>query len=68
MDPKTGSKFVYALASAFDLFTFWKIALIAVGIKAAAGKKVSFAGALMAVAVPWAILVLAGAALAGVFS
>ena len=68
MDPQTGSKFVYTLASAIDVFSIWKILLIAVGLKAAAGKKLSFGGALTAVVAPWAILVLIGASLAGVFS
>lgn len=68
MDPKASSKFLYAVASAFDIFTIWKIVLIAIGIKAAGGKKLSFAGALMAVVVPWGLLVLAGASLAGLFS
>ena len=67
MDPKASSKFVYALASSLDLFTLWTILLIAVGIKAAAGKRISFGGALTAVVVPWLILVFIGAALAGVF-
>jgi hypothetical protein len=67
MDRQTSSKFVYSLASSIDLFTLWKIYLIAAGLKAAGGKKLSFAGALTAVALPWAILVLIGAALSGVF-
>jgi len=68
MDPQTTSKFVYTLASAFDLFTIWQIVLIAIGLKAAAGKKLSFGGALFSVVLPWAVLVLAGASLAGMFS
>lgn len=68
MDPMSGSKFVYSVASSLDLFTIWTILLIATGIKAAAGKKVSFGGALCAVALPWAVWVLGKAAVAGVFS
>lgn len=68
MDPQGGSKFVYSLASSIDLFSFWTIFLIATGLKAAAGKKLSFAGALTAVVVPWALYVLVKSALAGAFS
>lgn len=67
MDPN-GSKFAYTLASSIDLFSIWNILLIAVGLKAAAGKKLSFTGALVAVGLPWAILALGGAAIAGAFS
>jgi hypothetical protein len=52
----------------FDLFTIWGILLTAVGLKAAAGKRLSFGGALFAVALPWAVLVLFGASMAGLFS
>jgi hypothetical protein len=65
MDPQTSSKFLYALATSLDLFAIWKIWLIAVGLKAAGGKKLSFSGALTAVVLPWAILTLIGAAFAG---
>jgi len=67
MDPTTSSKFLYSLASSLDLFVFWTILLIAIGIKAAAGKKFSFGSALTAVIVPWAIFVLGKSALAGMF-
>jgi hypothetical protein len=68
MDPINSSKFLYSLASSLDLIVFWNIFLIATGLKAAAGKKLSFGGALMAVIVPWAIYVLGKSALAGLFS
>jgi Yip1 domain len=68
MDPATTSKFLYSLAKSLDLFSLWRIFLIAVGLKAAAGKTLSFTGALMAVLIPWAIWVLGSASLAGVFS
>ena len=68
MDPLTTSKFVYSLAGALDLFAIWKMVLIAVGLKAAAGKALSFGGALVAVFLPWGIFVLCAAALAGIFS
>jgi hypothetical protein len=67
LDPNTASKFTYALATSLDLFTIWNILLLAVMLKATAGKKLTFTGALVAVAVPWAILVLGGAALASAF-
>lgn len=68
MDPQTSSKFVYSLATSCDLFSFWTIFLIATGLKAAAGKKLSFGGALFAVILPWAVWVLGKSAIAGMFS
>jgi hypothetical protein len=65
MDPKTSSKFVFTLAGSLDLFSLWIMILIAIGLKAAAGKKLSFGGAFFAVALPWAVWVLGAAALAG---
>jgi hypothetical protein len=56
------------VAMSFDLFTIWGILLTAVGLKAAAGNRLSFGGALFAVALPWAVLVLFGASMAGLFS
>jgi predicted anti-sigma-YlaC factor YlaD len=68
MDPVQSSKFLYSLATSLDLFTFWIILLMATGLKAAAGKKLTFAGALFAVVLPWAVYVLGKSALAGLFS
>jgi hypothetical protein len=65
MDPQTSSKFIYTVASWLDLFTLWIILLMATGLKAAAGKKLSFGGALFAVVLPWAVIVLISAAFAG---
>lgn len=65
MNPESSSKFAYALASSFDLFALWTILLMATGLKAAAGKKLSFGGALFAVVLPWAIFTLIKAGLAG---
>jgi hypothetical protein len=67
MDPQTSSKFLYAIATSIDVFAIWRILLIATGLKAAGGKHLSFAGALTAVLLPWALLVLIGAAFAGLF-
>jgi len=68
MDPNQGSKFLYSLASSLDLFTFWMILLMATGLKAAAGKKLTFGGALFAVVLPWAVYVLGKSAWAGLMS
>jgi hypothetical protein len=65
---ETNSKFLHTLASAVDLFTIWTILLVAVGLKAAGGRKLSFAGALIAVVLPWGVIVLIRASIASVFS
>jgi hypothetical protein len=64
MDPDK-SKGLYSLATSLDLFSFWTILLMATGIKAAAGKKLSFGTALFAVVLPWAVYVLGKSAWAG---
>jgi len=63
--PNTG-KFLYSLASSFDLFSFWTIALLATGITAAE-RKFPFSKALAAVVIPWIVWVLARSAWAGIF-
>jgi len=68
LDPQATAKFVYSLALSIDLFSFWMIFLIATGLKAGGGRKLSFGGALTAVVVPWAVYVLGKSALAGLFS
>ena len=68
MDPVNSSKFLYSLASSLDLFVFWVIFLIAIGLKAAGGKHLSFSAALFSVLVPWGIYVLGKSAMAGMFS
>jgi hypothetical protein len=65
MDPQSSPKFMYSLASSLDLFTIWILLLVATGLKAAAGKKLSFGGAVFAVLLPWGVIVLGKAALAG---
>ncbi len=67
MDPQTSGKFLHSLATSLDLFTIWTILLIAAGLKVAAGRRISSSGALMAVLLPWGILVLGAAALAAAF-
>lgn len=68
MNPGSSSKFVHSLAGSLDVFNMWVIVLIAFGLKAAGGKSLSFAGALGAVVLPWAVWVLGRAALASVFN
>lgn len=63
--PNTG-KFIYGLAKSFDLFSFWDIALLAVGISVAA-RKVPFSKAVLLVAVPWLIWVLVSSGFTGMF-
>jgi hypothetical protein len=64
--PPASSKVLYSLATSIDLFSFWTIVLIAVGISVAA-RRFSFSKALMAVVVPWVVLVLAKAGWAAMF-
>ncbi len=68
MDQATTSKFVYSIAAALDLFSLWKLVLIAIGLKAAGGKNMSMAGALTATLLPWAVWTLCAASLAAVFN
>jgi hypothetical protein len=67
MDPQKSSRFLYTLASQLDVFSIWVMLLMAVGLKAAGDKRLSFAGALFAVVLPWAVYVLVrgGVAAAG---
>lgn len=67
MDPEHSSKFLHSMATSIDLFSFWVMLLMATGLKSAAGKKLSFGGALFVVMLPWAVYVLAKSALAGLF-
>jgi Yip1 domain len=55
-DPNTTSKALIAFGSSIDLFTFWTIALIAIGL-AAAGRKLTFGKALAGVLIPWGLWV-----------
>jgi hypothetical protein len=68
LDPGTPTKFLHSVLMSLDLFSFWIIFLLATGFKAAAGRKLSFGGALTAVVVPWALYVLCKSALTGMFS
>ncbi len=64
MDLQTSSKFLYTVARYVDVFVIWIVLLIAVGLKAAGGKRLSFGGALFAVVLPLAVFVLLSGALA----
>jgi len=68
MDPKSSSKFLYTLGTGLDLFKIWGAVLTAIGIKVAAGNRISATGAALVVFVPYAVLLLIGATLAGMFS
>jgi hypothetical protein len=64
--PPNSGKFIYSLASSFDLFSFWTILLLAVGISVAA-RKFAFSKALVAVVLPWGVLVVVKAAWTNLF-
>lgn len=64
--PPNSAKALYSLATSIDLFSFWTIMLLAVGISVAA-KKFPFSKALVAVVVPWVVLVLVKAGWASLF-
>ena len=64
MDPQKSSRFLYTVASQLDVFSIWVILLVAVGLKAAGGKRLAFGGALFAVVLPWAVYVLVRGGLA----
>jgi hypothetical protein len=62
------AKWLHSLASSFDLFTFWTIALVAVGFSAACGvKKMPFSRALIGVVGPWLLWVVAKVGWAAMF-
>jgi hypothetical protein len=65
--PPNSGKALYSLATSFDLFSFWTMLLLATGISVAA-RKFPFSKALIAVVVPWVILVLVKAGWAAAFS
>jgi hypothetical protein len=63
MDPQTAPKFLYAVAGGLDIFVIWVLILVAIGLKAAGGRKLSFGGALFAVVLPYVVWMLARASL-----
>jgi hypothetical protein len=58
MDPETTSKAMVSIGSSIDLFSLWKIVLLALGI-AVAARKISFGTALAGVTIPWVVWVIA---------
>ena len=64
--PPNSAKALYSLATSIDLFSFWTILLLAVGISVAA-RKFPFSKALVAVLVPWVVVVLVKAGWASLF-
>jgi hypothetical protein len=60
-------KWLMSLATSLDIFSFWTMALLAIGLTVAT-KRLGFTKAFVAVMIPWAIFVLGKAALAGIFS
>jgi hypothetical protein len=65
MDPYTSSKFLYGIASAFDVFVFWVIALLTIGI--ARNSKVKTGTAFGAIFALYFFYKLIGAGLASIF-
>jgi Yip1 domain len=59
------STFLFTLLTSLDLFSFWLIAMLAVGFGLAARRP--FGSAVWGVAIPWALYVLGKAALSGMF-
>ena len=55
--PSETAAWLKTLGSSLDVFSFWIMALIAIGISATA-RKVSFGKALVGVMIPWGIYVL----------
>jgi hypothetical protein len=66
LNADTTPKWLLSFATSLDLFSFWTMSLIAIGI-VVASRKVSFSKALMAVVIPWAIYVVLKSAGAGIF-
>jgi hypothetical protein len=65
--PDGASPALRALASSFDLFTFWTLFLLAVGFAAAAPKKLTTGKAFGIALVPWGAYVLIKTGLAAMF-
>jgi len=66
--PEGTAKWLHSIGSSLDLFTFWSIALLAIGFSAAAGaKKLPFSRALIGVIAPWLVWVVCKAAFAALF-
>jgi hypothetical protein len=66
LDPQGTPKWLLSLGTSLDLFSFWIVLLLAIGL-AAASRKITFGKALVGVAAPWLVLVLVKCAWAGMF-
>jgi hypothetical protein len=67
LNPQTTVKWLYTLASSFNLFTIWVILLMALGLSVAS-RKLTFGKSLTLVALPWAVFVLLTCAVTAMFS
>ena len=67
LDALNTPKWLYSLASSFDVFTFWTLALLATGLSAAA-RKTSWSTSIACVLATWAVWVLLKMGLAAAFS
>jgi hypothetical protein len=66
--PANSAKWLDTLATSMDLFTFWIIALLAIGFSAANPKKLTTGRAAGTVLVLWALVVLVRVGIAAIFS
>ena len=58
LNPDSTSKWLESLATSFDLFTFWTIALMAIGFSAAAGpRRLPFSKSLTGILIAWGLWV-----------
>jgi hypothetical protein len=67
LNADTAPKWLVSLCTSLDVFSFWTIALIAIGIMATS-RKMTFGKAAVAVLIPWAVVVLLKSAAAGFMS
>lgn len=65
LDPLGTPRALYALASSFDLFTLWTVALLSIGFGVATRRSTGSAAAV--VVTPWLLMVLGKATLAAIF-
>ncbi len=68
MDMKTANKLLYTVGTGLDVFAIWALILEAIGLKQAAGKRLSSGGAAVAVFVPYFLILLFFGAIAAAFS
>ena len=66
--PDDAPKWLESLGMSIDFFSFWVIALQAIGFSAASPKKLTFGKSLAIILLVWAIYVLFKSGLAGAFS